>query len=70
MGRMLQVLLSGLILLWFVYLLAMQIFPSLSVGIPTAFIFLGVIWCGVSLFIMGGELLTKFSKTDDEDKHI
>jgi hypothetical protein len=48
----------------------MRTFPGLSDGIPMIFIFLAVVWCGVSLFIMGGELLTKFSKSDDEDKSI
>ena len=68
--RLLQMLASGLILLAFAYRFAMHTFPSLSDGIPMIFIFLAVVWCGVSLFIMGGELLTKFSKSDDEDKSI
>jgi TRAP-type C4-dicarboxylate transport system permease small subunit len=68
--RLLQMLASGLILLAFAYRFAMRTFPSLSDGIPMIFIFLAVVWCGVSLFIMGGELLTKFSKSDDEDKSI
>jgi hypothetical protein len=66
--RFLQMLATGLILL--AYRFAMRTFPSLSDGIPMIFIFLAVVWCGVSLFIMGGELLTKFSKSDDEDKSI
>ena len=69
-GRMLQILLSGLILLWFVYLLAMRTFPGLSDGIPIFFIFLGAIWIGVGLFITSGELLTKNSKSDDDDRNI
>ncbi len=70
-GRMLQIILSGLILLWFVYLLAMRTFPSLSDGIPMIFIFLALVWCGVGLFMMGGELLTKWSKTrSDDDERI
>ena len=68
--RILQMLAVGLILLAFLYRLAMRTFPSLSDGIPMIFIFLAVVWCGVSLFIMGGELLTKFSKSDDDDKRI
>ena len=68
--RLLQMLATGLILLAFAYRFAMRTFPSLSDGIPMIFIFLAVVWCGVSLFIMGGELLTKFSKGDDEDKTI
>ena len=68
--RLLQMLASGLILLAFAYRFAMRTFLSLSDGIPMIFIFLAVVWCGVSLFIMGGELLTKFSKSDHEDKGI
>ena len=68
--RILEMLAVGLISLAFLYRLAMHTFPGLSEGIPMIFIFLAVIWCGVSLFVMGGELLTKFSKTDDEDKRI
>jgi hypothetical protein len=68
--RLLQILASGLILLAFAYRFAMHTFPSLSDGIPMIFIFLAVVWCGVSLFIMGGELLTKYSKSDDDDKSI
>ena len=68
--RLLQMLASGLILLTFAYRFAIRTFPSLSDGIPMIFIFLAVVWCGVSLFIMGGELLTKFIKSDDDDKRI
>ena len=66
-GRMLQILIGGLILLWFAYRFAMQTFPNLSDGIPIFFIFLGAIWIGVGLFITGGELLTKSSRSDDDD---
>ena len=48
----------------------MHTFPGFSDGIPMIFIFLAVVWCGVSLFIEGRELLTKFSNSDDEDKSI
>ena len=34
------------------------------------FISLAVVWCGVGLFLMGGELLTKFSKSDHDDERI
>ena len=64
--RLLQMLAVGLILLGFAYRFAMRTFPSLSDGIPMIFIFLALVWCGVSLFIMGGELLTKFSSKDDD----
>ena len=68
--RLVQVLAGGLIFLAILYRFAMRTFPSLSDGIPMIFIFLAVIWCGVGLFVMGGELLTKFSKSDDDDKSI
>ena len=57
-------------LLGALYRLAMRTFPSLSDGIPMIFIFLAVIWCAVGLFMMGGELLTKYSNTEDDDKSI
>ena len=63
-------LVGGLILLAILYRFAMRTLPSLSDGIPMIFIFLAVVWCGVGLFLMGGELLTKFSKSDDGDKSI
>jgi TRAP-type C4-dicarboxylate transport system permease small subunit len=68
--RFLQMLTCGLILLGALYQFAMRTFPSLSDGIPMVFIFLAVVWCGVGLFMMGGELLTKYSKSDDHDKGI
>lgn len=68
--RFLQMLVGGLILLAILYRFAMRTLPSLSDGIPMIFIFLAVVWCGVGLFLMGGELLTKFSKSDDGDKSI
>jgi len=68
--RLVQVIAGGLIALAFLYRFAMRTFPSLSDGIPMIFIFLAVVWCGAGLFMMGGELLTKFSKSDDEDKRI
>jgi len=64
------VLAVGLIFLAIAYRFAIRTFPSLSDGIPIIFIFLGVVWCGVGLFLIGGELLTKFSKTDEDDKRI
>jgi hypothetical protein len=68
--RLLQVIAGGIIALAVLYRVAMRTFPSLSDGIPMIFIFLAVIWCGVGLFMMGGELLTKFSTHDDDDKSI
>jgi hypothetical protein len=68
--RFLQMLAGGLIFLAILYRFAMRTFPSLADGIPMIFIFLAVVWCGVGLFLMGGELLTKFSKSDDDDKRI
>ena len=68
--RLVQVIAGGLIALAFLFRFAMRTFPSLSDGIPMIFIFLAVVWSGVGLFMMGGELLTKLSKSDDEDKRI
>jgi TRAP-type C4-dicarboxylate transport system permease small subunit len=68
--RFLQLVAGGLLLLAVLYGFAMRTFPSLSDGIPMIFIFLAVVWCGVGLFMMGGEILTKFSKSDDDDKRI
>ena len=68
--RFLWVTVGGLILLAALYRFAMRTFPSLSGGIPMIFIFLAVIWCAVGLFMMGGELLTKYSKSEDDDKSI
>ena len=68
--RFLQIVACGLIFLAILYQFAMRTFPSLSDGIPMIFIFLAAVWCGVGLFLMGGELITKFSKSDDEDKDI
>jgi hypothetical protein len=66
-ARMLQIVVGGLILLWFTYRFAIRTFPSFSDGLPMFFIFLGAIWIGAGLFITGGELLAKNSKSDDDD---
>jgi TRAP-type C4-dicarboxylate transport system permease small subunit len=68
--RLLQLVAGGLLLLAVLYRFAMRTFPSLSDGIPMIFIFLAVVWCGVGLFMMGGEILTKFSKSGEDDKRI
>ena len=68
--RFLQMLAVGLIFLAILYRLAMRTFPSLSDGIPMIFIFLAVLWCGGALFMMCGELLMKFSKSDNDEKGI
>lgn len=68
--RFLWIMAGGLIFLAALYRFAMRTFPGLSDGIPMIFIFLAVIWCGVGLFMMGGELLTKYSRSDDDDKSI
>lgn len=60
--RFLPAFAGGLIFLAIVYRWAMRTFPSLSDGILMIFIFLAVVWCGVGLFLMGGELLTKYSR--------
>ena len=68
--RLIQMLAGGLIFLAILYGFAMRTFPSLNDGIPMIFVFLAVVWCGVGLFMMGGELLTKLSKIDEDDKGI
>ena len=68
--RLIEVIAGGLILLGALYRVAIRTFPTLSDGIPMIFIFLAVVWCGVGLFMMGGELLTKYTKSDDDDKSI
>jgi TRAP-type C4-dicarboxylate transport system permease small subunit len=68
--RFLWIMAGGLIFLAALYRFAMRTFPSLSDGIPMIFIFLAIVWCGVGLFMMGGELLTKYSRSDDDDKSI
>src|SRR6266404_1853776 len=59
--RFVWVIAGGLMLLATLYRLALRALPSLSDDIPMIFIFLAVIWCGVGLFMMAGELLTKWS---------
>jgi len=61
---------GGLLLLAVVCRFARRTFPSLGDGIPMIFIFLAVLWCGVGLFMVGGELFTKYSDRDDDDKSI
>jgi hypothetical protein len=68
--RLLSVLAGGLMLLGALYRVAMRTFPGLSDGISVILIFLAVVWCAVGLFLMGGELLAKYSKSDDGDKRI
>ena len=53
-----QLVAGGLLLLAVLYRFAMRTFPSLCAGIPMIFIFFAVVWCGVGLFMMGGEILT------------
>src|ERR1700738_1875388 len=66
--RLLQMLAVGLILLAFVGRIAAHALPMLSQEIRWTVIFLAFVWCGVGLFLIGGELLTKYSKSDDDDK--
>src|SRR4051794_28576360 len=69
-SRFLQIMAGGLMLLLVLYRLALRTFPSLSDGLPLIFIFVAVIWAGGGLFVMGGELLMKFSKSDDDPKDV
>jgi hypothetical protein len=68
--RFLEMMAGGLILLWVLYRFAMRTFPSLSDGIPMIFVFLVLVWCGVGLFVIGGELFAKYSTSEDDDKSI
>lgn len=68
--RLLQVLAAGLIFLAILYRFAMRTFPSLGNGISMIFILFAVVWCSVGLFMMGGELLTKYNKSGDDDKSV
>jgi hypothetical protein len=66
--RFLQMLAVGLILLAFLGRIAAGALPSLSGGIWGIVLFLAVVWCGVGLFLMAGELLTKYSESRRDDK--
>jgi hypothetical protein len=68
--RLLWVLAGGLLLLGALYRVSIRTFPSFRDGIPFAFIFLAVVWSGTVLFLIVGELLTKYSKSDDNDQSI
>jgi hypothetical protein len=68
--RFLQIVAVGLIFLGVLYRFAMRTFPNSGVGLPILFIILAVIWCGAGLFVTGGELLTKYSRSHDGDKRI
>lgn len=66
--RFLWGMVGGFIFLAVLYRFAIRTFPSLSDGILMTFIFLAVVWCAVGLFMIGGELLTKYTKTNNDDK--
>jgi hypothetical protein len=66
--RFLQMFAGSLVLLAFLGRIAARALPSLSHGIWWTVIFLAVIWCGVGLFLMTGELLTKYSERHGDDK--
>ena len=61
---------GGLVLLVALGRIAAHAFPSLGHGIAMIVIFLAVIWCAVGLFIIAGELLTKRTESDGDDKGI
>src|ERR1051325_7027377 len=50
---------AGLILLVTLGRIGIQKFPSSSTGIRMTVIYLALIWCGVGLFLIAGQLLTK-----------
>jgi hypothetical protein len=59
-----------LILLAFFGRIAAHALPSLSHGIWLIVIFLAIIWFGVGVFLMAGELLTKYSESHGDDDSI
>src|SRR5438045_6256230 len=64
--RFLQLIATGIFFLWMLYLFATRTFPNLRDGILISFFVFAAIWSGVGLFILGGELLVKYSNNDDE----
>jgi hypothetical protein len=69
--RFAQMIVGGLFLISVLYRFAMHMLPSLGDGIPMFAILLAVTWCGVVLFMAGGELLTNYSRGGgDDDKSI
>jgi len=62
---------AGLILLVTLGRIGIQKFPSSSTGIRMTVIYLALIWCGVGLFLIAGQLLTKWKeKHPDDDERI
>jgi hypothetical protein len=68
--RILWMLVCGLVLLAWLGRTAAHAFPDLSDGITMIAIFLAIIWCGVALFMLAGELLTKRTESDGDGKSI
>src|SRR5262245_1003404 len=69
-SRFVQLIATGVFFLWLLYLFATRTFPDLRDPLLITFWVFAAIWCGVGLFILGGELLVKYSKSDDDDKSI
>jgi hypothetical protein len=63
-------LLCGLILLVGVGRIAAYALPTLSDGIGMIVIFLAFVWSAVGLFMMAGELLTKWRESHGDDESI
>jgi hypothetical protein len=61
---------SGLILLVTSGRIGIQEFPASSTGIRMTVIYLASIWCGVGLFLIAGQLLTKCKEkhADDDER--
>ena len=62
---------GGLILLVTLGRIGVQKFPASSTGIRMTVVYLASIWCGVGLFLIAGQLLTKWKeKHPDDDERI
>ena len=66
--RFLQMLAGGLIVLALAGSIAAHALPAFSKGTRLIVIFLAIIWCAVGLFVLAGELLTKYTESRDDDK--
>lgn len=68
--RFLLMLICSLLILAGIARIAVRAFPAFSNGIVTIAIFLAVIWCGVGVFMMAGEILIKSKDHHEDDERI
>jgi hypothetical protein len=70
-ARLVWRIIGGLILLVTLGRIGIQKFPGSSTGIRMTVIYLTLIWCGAGLFLIAGQLLTKWKeKHPDDDEGI